>query len=185
MEASGPPVTATIAVAVTPLQVTVMNGRPRRGARREQGARLWPIEPPPRGTAQVGADVMVFPLLSLVTAVNCWGPANRKRHRGRRDSYRRCGAEPEESLKTRSMFALPALPRSAENYWKKRQAFRWKRAMSIFGPTVSVPMARLEPTRRFKAQRILSPLRLPFRHIGDIARSVTIFCIRHQSESSA
>jgi hypothetical protein len=29
-----------------------------------------------------------------------------------------------------------------------------------------VPMAGFEPARAYSAQRILSPLRLPFRHIG-------------------
>jgi hypothetical protein len=29
-----------------------------------------------------------------------------------------------------------------------------------------LPMAGFEPARAFSAQRILSPLRLPFRHIG-------------------
>ena len=30
----------------------------------------------------------------------------------------------------------------------------------------AVPMAGFEPARAYPAQRILSPLRLPFRHIG-------------------
>ena len=32
-------------------------------------------------------------------------------------------------------------------------------------------MAGLEPARAFTAQRILSPLRLPFRHIGVVSSS--------------
>src|SRR5436309_3370974 len=33
-------------------------------------------------------------------------------------------------------------------------------------PSAAVPTAGLEPARAFLAQRILSPLRLPFRHVG-------------------
>lgn len=36
-------------------------------------------------------------------------------------------------------------------------------------------MAGLEPARAYTAQRILSPLRLPFRHIGAAARILIFF----------
>jgi hypothetical protein len=38
-----------------------------------------------------------------------------------------------------------------------------------------VPMAGLEPARAYTAQRILSPLRLPFRHIGAAACILSFF----------
>jgi hypothetical protein len=37
-----------------------------------------------------------------------------------------------------------------------------------------LPMAGLEPARAYAAQRILSPLRLPFRHIGATLRIVSL-----------
>lgn len=38
-------------------------------------------------------------------------------------------------------------------------------------------MAGLEPARAFSAQRILSPLRLPFRHIGVAVEIVSVFSV--------
>lgn len=38
-----------------------------------------------------------------------------------------------------------------------------------------LPMAGLEPARAYTAQRILSPLRLPFRHIGAAACILSFF----------
>ncbi len=37
---------------------------------------------------------------------------------------------------------------------------------------MKLPMAGLEPARAVLAQRILSPLRIPFRHIGGTALTV-------------
>ncbi len=39
-----------------------------------------------------------------------------------------------------------------------------------------LPMAGLEPARACTAQRILSPLRLPFRHIGAEQRILSWLC---------
>ena len=52
---------------------------------------------------------------------------------------------------------------------------------------MGLPMAGLEPARAYTAQRILSPLRLPFRHIGAAACILSFFQFgenRFRSEST-
>jgi hypothetical protein len=69
IDAAAPTVTVAVAVAVTPLHVTVIVDVP--GVLPAVKSPACVIVPPPLATAQVGADVMVLPLLSFVTAVNC------------------------------------------------------------------------------------------------------------------
>jgi hypothetical protein len=71
MEASGPPITVTVAVAVMPLQVTVMVDVP--GVEPAVNSPVLVIVPPP-DTAQMPATLRTLPLLFLITAVNCCVP---------------------------------------------------------------------------------------------------------------
>jgi hypothetical protein len=71
METSGPPITVTVAVAVMPLQLTVMVDVP--GVEPAVNSPVLVIVPPPV-TAQIPATLSTLPLLFLTTAVNCCVP---------------------------------------------------------------------------------------------------------------
>src|SRR5256886_16867827 len=75
---------------------------------------------------------------------------------------------------TCDVLALPSLTRSSENNGNKKRAlhlsaFRYPKLKNCRWPDSN----RHGP---FTAQRILSPLRLPFRHIGAVRRILSLFC---------
>src|SRR2546430_12345596 len=79
---------------------------------------------------------------------------------------------------TRDVLALPSLTRSSENNGNKKRAlhlsaFRYPKLKNCRWPDSN----RHGP---FTAQRILSPLRLPFRHIGAVRRILSLLCNRRK-----
>jgi hypothetical protein len=73
--ASAPAVTMTVAVAVIPLQVTVTVLVNVPAVVPAVNRPVWEIVPPPATTDQVGmVPVMILPLPSFVTTVNCCVP---------------------------------------------------------------------------------------------------------------
>jgi hypothetical protein len=63
----------------------------------------------------------------------------------------------------------------------------WLREIvDLVPPILELPMAGFEPARAYLAQRILSPLRLPFRHIGAaIGQKLSMESCARQNEFAA